>query len=79
MKKKNKIEEFRKQSVPALEEQITSLEEEFLRLRFRHASGQLEQTAQLQALRRQIAQGKTILSESLRKDRSASDASGKAV
>lgn len=79
MKKKNKIEEFRKQSGPALEEQITSLEEEFLRLRFRHASGQLEQTAQLRALRRQIAQGKTVLSESRPEGSSESDAAGKAV
>lgn len=37
--------------------------EELFRLRFRHASGQLDNTARLRTLRRELARIKTVLRE----------------
>jgi large subunit ribosomal protein L29 len=48
-------------------EELAAKEKEFLneefQLRFKHATGQLEQTARLKKLRREIARVKTIIRE----------------
>ena len=61
MKTKEKLTEYRSMSADALKEKVLSLQEELMNLRFRHASGQLEQTAQLRNLRKDIARIKTTL------------------
>ena len=63
MKIKEKLTEYRAMSADALQEKISSLQEELMNLRFRHASGQLEQTAQLRNLRKDIARMKTTLKQ----------------
>ena len=63
MKIKEKLTEYRSMSADALQEKISSLQEELMNLRFRHASGQLEQTAQLRNLRKDIARMKTTLKQ----------------
>lgn len=47
----------------ALEEKIANAKNELMNLRFRKASGQLENTAQLQSIRKNIARMMTIQSE----------------
>lgn len=48
-------------------EELTAKEKEFreeeFKLRFRHATGQLERTARLRTLRKEIARVKTIMRE----------------
>ena len=46
-----------------LAEQLTELKKEALNLRFQTSSGQLESTARVRAVRRDIARIKTILTE----------------
>jgi large subunit ribosomal protein L29 len=66
MKKRDEIKELRELGEGELEERALSIQEELMKLRFRHASGQLEQTAQLSILRRRIARLKTMLQEKRR-------------
>ena len=63
MKSKDKLKEYRGMSAEDLQGSIASTEEELMNLRFRHASGQLQQTAQLTQLKRQVARARTILNE----------------
>jgi large subunit ribosomal protein L29 len=63
MKKRDEIKELRELGEGELEERALSIQEELMKLRFRHASGQLEQTAQLNVLRRRVARIKTLLQE----------------
>ena len=65
MKEKDERTEFRSQGRDALDERIRDLQEELMNLRFRHETGQLEQTAQFKTLRRRIARIKTIYNEKL--------------
>ena len=60
MKQKTEIRELREMGAEALTEKLLSLEEELMKLRFRHASGQLENTARLELVRRSIARVKTV-------------------
>ncbi len=63
MKAKDKLKEFRGMVIGDLRTAVASTEEELLKLRFRHAAGQLEQTAQIKSLKKTIARGRTILKE----------------
>ena len=63
MKRRDEIKELRSLSEEELNEKVSGLEEELMKLRFRHASGQLEQTAQLKSLRKRVARMKTLLAE----------------
>jgi len=45
------------------------MREEFFNLRFQHGVGQLENTAQLKSIRRDIARVKTIINEQIEKDK----------
>ena len=58
-----KIKEIRDLSFAELQMKNRNLVEELFRLRLRHASGQLESSAQLGRIRRDIARVKTVLVE----------------
>jgi len=55
-----KAEEFRHMSVDQLEDQLGKLKKEQFNLRFQRASGQLENTARVREVRRDIARIKTV-------------------
>ncbi len=55
--------ELRAKSVDELNEELTNLLKEQFNLRMQNATGQLEQTAQLKTVRRNIARVKTILNQ----------------
>jgi large subunit ribosomal protein L29 len=58
-----KIKEIRDLGINELKQKNSELVEEFFRLRIRHASGQLESTAMLGRLRKDIARINTVLKE----------------
>ena len=61
MKKNADLQKFREMSSADLKKKVNELGEELLRLRFKHGSGQLDQHAQLQSVRRNIARANTVL------------------
>jgi large subunit ribosomal protein L29 len=61
-----KANEFREMSVEELEVKEKELAEAFFNLKFQHATGQLDNTAQLKRTRRDIARVKTVLGEKRR-------------
>ncbi len=63
MKRIEELVELRGLETQALEEKLASVEQELMNLKFRHASGQLEQTANLGVLRKRIARVSTVISE----------------
>lgn len=58
-----KIKEIRNLDISELRQKNNELLEELFRLRIRHASGQLESTATLGHLRKDIARINTVLKE----------------
>ena len=58
-----KASDLRARTVDELTEQIDTLAKEIFNLRFQRASGQLENTARVRQVRRDIARIKTILGE----------------
>ena len=58
-----KIADFRSQTDDELRDQLHELKKESLNLRFQRASGQLEGTARIRQVRREIAQVRTVMSE----------------
>jgi large subunit ribosomal protein L29 len=58
-----KIKEIRALDVNQLKQKVVDLNEELFRLKIRHASGQLESTATLGKLKKDIARVKTVLRE----------------
>ena len=58
-----KIQDLRTKSPDQLKGELTALKKEAFNLRFRKASGQLENTARVRQVRRDIARIKTILGE----------------
>jgi large subunit ribosomal protein L29 len=58
-----KAADLRQKSVDQLKEQVLALKKEQFNLRFQRASGQLENTARVRAVRREIATIKTLLGE----------------
>ncbi|HYB11806.1 MAG TPA: 50S ribosomal protein L29 [Alphaproteobacteria bacterium] len=67
-----KAEDIRAKTTDELKDQLTGLRKESFNLRFQKASGQLENTAQVRRVRRDIARIKTILGERGRKASKAS-------
>ncbi|MCC6933651.1 MAG: 50S ribosomal protein L29 [Deltaproteobacteria bacterium] len=63
MKRKDKLNDYRGQSKEALHAKIDSLQQELMNLRFRNASRQLEKTAQISSIKKDIARIHTILRE----------------
>ncbi len=58
-----KAEDVRAKSADELKEQLLDLRKEAFNLRFQTASGQLENTARVRQVRRDIGRIKTILNE----------------
>ena len=61
-----KPEDIRAKTVDELSDQLNELNKEAFNLRFQAASGQLENTARVRQVRRNLAQIKTILNEKTR-------------
>ena len=55
--------DLRVQTIDQLKEQLVTLKKESLNLRFQRAGGQLEGTARMGAVRRDIARINTVLTE----------------
>ena len=58
-----KIAELREMSVTELDQELIELKEQLFKLRFQHATNQLENPMELKTVRRSIARVKTILRE----------------
>jgi len=58
-----KAEDLRTKTADELTEQLADLKKESLNLRFQRASGQLENTARVRQVRRDIARIRTLLGE----------------
>jgi large subunit ribosomal protein L29 len=58
-----KAEDFRAKTVDELTDQLATLKKEQFNLRFQKATGQLEKTARIREVRRDIARIKTIAAE----------------
>lgn len=63
-----KAADFRSKSPDQLKEELLQLKKEQFNLRFQVATGQLEKTARIRIVRRDIARVKTILREQARAD-----------
>ena len=61
-----KIEDIRAKTTDELSDQLNELNKEAFNLRFQAASGQLENTARVRQVRRNLAQIKTVLNEKQR-------------
>ena len=61
-----KAEDIRAKTVDELNDQLNDLSKEAFNLRFQAASGQLENTARVRQVRRNLAQIRTILNEQKR-------------
>lgn len=55
--------EIREMDTATILNEVDNLREELFRLRFEHATGQLENTARLNTVRKTIARMKTVLTE----------------
>jgi len=66
-KTSSKADDFRTKSADELADQVAKLKKEQFNLRFQKANGQLERTARIRAVRRDIARIETILAEQRRK------------
>ena len=58
-----KARELRAKTPEQLREQLVALKKEAFNLRFQQATGQLESTARMRAVRRDVARVKTILNQ----------------
>lgn len=56
-----KAEELRNQSTEELVSELAALKEQLFKLRFRHATKQLESPVQIRTVKRDIARVKTVL------------------
>ena len=63
MNKKDLLAELRGLSVDEIKQKRTELSEELMKLRFRDAAGQLDQSHRLKEVRQDIARVSTVLSE----------------
>ena len=66
-KTSSQADEFRTKSTDELTDQVAKLKKEQFNLRFQKANGQLEKTARIREVRRDIARIQTILAEQRRK------------
>ncbi|MEJ7818738.1 MAG: 50S ribosomal protein L29 [Rubrobacteraceae bacterium] len=58
-----KVAEVRELDVQELEKRVADTRRELFNLRFQHATGQLENTGQIKAVRRNIARLLTVLNQ----------------
>ena len=61
-----KVVDIRSKTVDELRDQLRELKRESLNLRFQRASGQLESTSRIRAVRHDIARIRTVLNEKRR-------------
>ena len=66
-----KASDFRPKSPDQLKEDLLQLKKEQFNLRFQQATGQLEKTARIKVVRRDIARVQTLLREQARADAEA--------
>jgi len=59
----NDAAELRSKTPDQLREQLVALKKEAFNLRFQQATNQLENTARMRAVRREVARVKTVLNE----------------
>ncbi|GAB5459718.1 MAG: 50S ribosomal protein L29 [Henriciella sp.] len=71
MAKKKTATDFRSKSPDQLKEDLLQLKKEQFNLRFQVATGQLEKTARIKIVRRDIARVQTILREKARAEAGA--------
>ena len=71
MKASNYVKELREESVEALQEKLVAAKKELFNLRFQNATNQLENTARIKEVRKNIARIQTIITE---KEREAQNA-----
>lgn len=62
-KKLPSAQELRNKTLEELRKSLSTSQEELMRARFAHASATLENTAELKAMRRQIARIETVIQE----------------
>ncbi|TKW65677.1 MAG: 50S ribosomal protein L29 [Paracoccus denitrificans] len=58
-----KAAELKEKSPEQLQEQLVALKKEAFNLRFQQATGQLESTARMRSVRRDVARVKTVLNQ----------------
>ncbi|NHF74810.1 50S ribosomal protein L29 [Paracoccus xiamenensis] len=58
-----KAAELKEKTPEQLQEQLVALKKEAFNLRFQQATGQLESTARMRAVRRDVARVKTVLNQ----------------
>ncbi|MFV0410446.1 MAG: 50S ribosomal protein L29 [Paracoccus sp. (in: a-proteobacteria)] len=58
-----KAQELKAKTPAELQEQLVALKKEAFNLRFQQATGQLESTARMRAVRRDVARVKTVLNQ----------------
>ncbi|MGA3303049.1 MAG: 50S ribosomal protein L29 [Methylovirgula sp.] len=63
MKTKQRLSDLRVMTDDQLEQEILNLKKEQFNLRFQRASGQLENTARVRVVRREIAKAKTMAAQ----------------
>lgn len=63
MKQSEQLKEFRGLGTDELKSKVAEMSQEVMNLGFRKSSGQLENPARINTLRRSIARAKTILQE----------------
>jgi large subunit ribosomal protein L29 len=66
MKAKQRLSDLKVMSGEELDQELLSLKKEQFNLRFQRATGQLENTAQVQVVRRDIARIKTLAAQKRR-------------
>ena len=63
MKKKTYLEELKAKSAEQLNEELVSAKKELFNLRFQHATNQLDNTARITEVRKNIARIQTVITE----------------
>jgi len=63
MKSKQRLSDIKAMSDDQLNDEVLKLKKEQFNLRFRRATGQLENTARVRVIRRDIARAKTIAAQ----------------
>ena len=62
-KRRMKAQELKAKTPEQLQEQLVALKKEAFNLRFQQATGQLESTARMRSVRRDVARVKTVLNQ----------------
>ncbi len=64
MKSKNRLSDLKQMSADQKDQEVLNLKKEQFNLRFQRATGQLENTARVRVVRRDIARLKTLAAQS---------------